>query len=189
MYKDIRSWIHINHCTDTHSYKKTIATILLFMTQQFKLYILIGLYVAAMVGAKIWEIPYPEFLQNILGFLDWFQFQIGNQTVVPFSSRTLSFSVGLFVFPLTFLITDIIGEVMGKQFARQVFIVGLISLVIISLYTAVSVAILPATRYDIPIVPGSDFSKNEAYTFVLGSSLRIMVASLTAFAVTQTLDI
>jgi len=164
------------------------------MSQQFKLQILTGLYVAAMLGAnllgsKIWEISYPQWLQNVLHFLDFFQFHIGSQTVVPFSSQSLSFSVGLFVFPLTFVIMNSVTEVAGKKIAKQIFLTGLIALVFITLYAVLAVAIPPANRYNVDAFKGAAFTKNEAYTFIFSSSIRILIGSFTAFATAQLFNI
>ncbi len=162
--------------------------------QNFKLQLLLGLYVMAMltanfIGNKIWEITYPEWLQNLLSFLDIFSFNFGQQLIIPFSSQSLSFSVGLFALPITFLITDIIVETMGKQEADKVFFVGLICLTIALSLTALAVNLPSAIRWDTAAFKGASFSKPEAYNYIFGSSIRFMIASLVAFAVAQFLDI
>jgi len=49
--------------------------------------------------------------------------------------------------PLTFLITDIVEEVYGKNTVKHFIIGGLISLVIIFLYTMLFIYLEPNERY------------------------------------------
>jgi uncharacterized integral membrane protein (TIGR00697 family) len=164
------------------------------MSQHFKLQLLTGLYISALIGAnflggKIWEIVYPQWLQTLLSPLDNLVFQFGNQTVVPFSSTSLSFSVGLFAFPITFIITDILTEVKGKKAAQETFYIGLICVIFILLYSILAVNLPSAIRYNIPISEGANFTKPEAYNFIFGTTLRFIFASLIAIGVSQFLDI
>jgi hypothetical protein len=154
------------------------------VSQEFKLKLLLGLYVAFMLmanifGAKIWEVPYPQFIQDLLSPLDNLIFTFGSQTIVPFSSKRISFSVGLFALPILFLITDIVAEVKGDKAARDIFLVGLICLVCLFLYSVLAVNLPPAKR----------FTNNEAYVSVFGQSIRLILASFSAFVVAQSLDI
>jgi len=91
----------------------------------------------------------------------------------------VSVSVAIFMVPITFLITDIVTEVYGKKAATQFVIAGVIALVIIFAFTALSVALPPNIRY----------SSNDAYRTVFGSSLRIIIASIIAFAIAQYHDV
>ena len=91
----------------------------------------------------------------------------------------MDFSVAIFVFPLTFLITDIIAEVHGKKKAQEFVWIGFGAILFVMLFTALFVALPFAER---------SFVKEE-YTKVFGSSLRIMVASIIAFLVAQLHDV
>lgn len=82
-------------------------------------------------------------------------------------------------YPLTFLMTDVIGEIWGKQQANQAvrlgFICQLISLAMIGL------AIL------LPVAP---FADNQAeFKGVLSSSFRVVAASLVAYVCSQSWDV
>jgi len=90
----------------------------------------------------------------------------------------ISVSVGIFMVPLTFLITDIVEEVHGKNTVKHFIIGGIISLVIIFLFTSLFVHLEPHARY----------SLNEEYKSIFGSSLRMIIASIVAFALSQTHD-
>jgi uncharacterized integral membrane protein (TIGR00697 family) len=88
-------------------------------------------------------------------------------------------SVGLIGYPPTFLITDIVEEVKGKE-ATNIFIhAGFLSLLIAFLFVSLSTGLPPASTY----------YGNEAYTSVFSNSLRMIIASMTAFVISQYHDI
>lgn len=100
------------------------------------------------------------------------------------SSKIVSF-LGLTVpaaivaYPLTFLMTDVIGEIWGKEEANKTvklgFICQMISLVLIG------GAIL------LPVAP---FADNQAqFTAILGSSFRVVFASMVGYLVSQSWDV
>lgn len=91
----------------------------------------------------------------------------------------ISVSVGIFMVPLTFLITDIVEEVYGKNTVKPFIIGGVISLVIIFLFTGLFVYLEPHTRY----------SFNKEYKIIFGSSLRMIIASIVAFLLAQIHDV
>lgn len=124
------------------------------MKQQTKLDILLSLFVAAIIAANL----------------------LGNK-ITTFMG--ISFSVGIFAFPITFLITDIVEEVFGKERSMNFFYGGLVAIVLVLGLTILSVALPPASR----------FEYNEAYKQIFGVSTRILIASLIAFGLSQTHDI
>lgn len=82
-------------------------------------------------------------------------------------------------YPLTFLMTDVIGEIWGKEEANRAvkngFICQVISLILISL------AIL------LPVAP---FADNQAeFSSILGQSFRVVFASMAAYLVAQCNDV
>ena len=88
-------------------------------------------------------------------------------------------SVGIFAYPLTFLITDAIEEVRGKR-ATTVFIhCGFVALIVAIILVWLGLIMPPASFY----------SHNEAYTTIFSSSIRIILASMVAFLISQTHDI
>ena len=88
-------------------------------------------------------------------------------------------SVGLLGYPPTFLITDIVEEVQGEEATRIFVHAGFLSLCISFLFVSLSTGLPPSSIY-----PG-----NEAYTNVFSNSLRMIVASMTAFLISQHYDI
>lgn len=124
------------------------------MKNDLKLHLLLGLFCGLLVGMNL----------------------LGGKITTLFG---ISVSVGIFMVPLTFLITDIVEEVHGKKVTQQFIIAGVITIIIIFLYTALFVVLEPHARY----------SFNEAYKTIFGASLRMMIASLVAFTLAQTHDI
>ena len=92
----------------------------------------------------------------------------------------LKASVGIFVIPLTFTINDIVTEVCGKERARSFIKSGLYILIGLALYIFLSISLPPAGRFA---------SANPAYIEVFSKSLRITLASLTAFFLSERLDV
>lgn len=88
-------------------------------------------------------------------------------------------SVGLFGYPVTFLITDIVEEVRGKEVTKIFVHAGFLSLCIAVLFVFVSTGLPPS-----PLYP-----HNEAYNYVFSNSLRLILASMIAFVISQHHDI
>ena len=89
-------------------------------------------------------------------------------------------SVGILVFPILFLITDIVEEVHGTAKARQFVYIGLAALVFILLITAIAVILPTAER---------SFVSHEAYSAIFGTTLRIFAASIIGFFIGQMHDV
>ena len=88
-------------------------------------------------------------------------------------------SVGLFGYPVTFLITDIVEEVRGKEVTKIFVHAGFLSLCIAVLFVFVSTG-LPSS---------SIYPYSEAYNNVFSNSLRIILASMIAFIISQYHDL
>lgn len=86
---------------------------------------------------------------------------------------------GVLAYCLTFLITDVISEVWGRERAQTVVMGGFITLVLVFALTGISILWAPA-----PFWP-----HQQAYETILGSSARIMVASLAAYLFSQYHDV
>jgi uncharacterized integral membrane protein (TIGR00697 family) len=86
---------------------------------------------------------------------------------------------GVLAYSLTFLITDVISEIWGKERAQTVVIGGFITLVLVFVLTGISILWPPA----------SFWPHQQEYETILGSSARIMIASLTAYLFSQYHDV
>jgi len=92
----------------------------------------------------------------------------------------LDLSVGMIPFPLTFLLTDIINEFYGTEGARRVTFVGLG--VALFVFAIINIAIYLPTSPESPM-------HGDQFRAVFGWSVRLYIASLTAYVVGQLLDI
>ena len=88
-------------------------------------------------------------------------------------------SVGIFAYPITFLVTDIIEEVRGKEITKIFIKAGLIALILSLILVLISINMNAASFY----------SNNTAYKTVFGNSIRIIIASFIAFVIAQNHDI
>ena len=122
---------------------------------KFKTNLLLGLFVASLITANLIGGKITKF---------WF----------------IEVSVGIFAYPITFLITDVIEEVHGKEKTKMFVKVGFICMLFILLVTAFSVWL--------PFAPRS-YVQAEQYNPVFGISLRFFIASITAFLLSQFHDI
>lgn len=124
------------------------------LTLENKTNILIGIFVGALIAANLIGLKIADF--------------------VIFEA-----SVGILLFPILFLITDIIEEVHGKKKAQELVIVGFVTLVIVLIVTVIAVLLPFAERSLV----------KEEYTTIFSATIRIFIASITAFLIAQLHDV
>ncbi len=107
---------------------------------------------------------------------------MGTKVIDFFSIGGYQFSgsVGIFLFPLTFLVTDIVAEVYGGRATRAMVSGTLFTLVLVLAATAFATVVPPAGRFA---------AQNQAYVSIFSGSARILVASIVAFTISQYHDI
>lgn len=96
------------------------------------------------------------------------------------------FSIGEFILPAavivyvaTYLITDVIGEVYGKDAARKTVQAGFFTQVIALIFIYIAIQ-LPAA----PV-----FESQSEFETILGGSFRVILASLISYIASQNLDV
>lgn len=96
------------------------------------------------------------------------------------------FSIGEYMLPgaaivyvVTYLLTDVIGEVYGKEAARKTVTAGFFTQVMAMIFIFLTIQ-LPAA----PI-----FALNTEFEAILGGSFRVMLASLAAYLMSQHFDV
>ncbi|KKG09632.1 transporter [Methanosarcina sp. 1.H.T.1A.1] len=88
-------------------------------------------------------------------------------------------SVGFFAYPVTFLITDMVEEVKGREVTKVFLHAGFLSLCIASIFVFISTGLAPSHLYP----------NNEAYNSVFSNSMRVILASMIAFVISQHHDL
>ncbi|TKJ17259.1 transporter [Candidatus Woesearchaeota archaeon B3_Woes] len=116
--------------------------------------LLLGIFIAALIAANL----------------------LGSKVTTIFGIVT---SVGIFAYPITFLITDIIEEVRGKKVTKSFIHAGLFALILTLILVAIGIVMPPASFYQ----------SNEAYKTIFQNSMRVIIASITAFLISQYHDI
>ncbi len=92
----------------------------------------------------------------------------------------LNASVAIFLIPFVFSINDVIIEVYGAARAKSVYRSGLLTIVLLLLFSTLAISLPPSSRFK---------NMESAYDLIFGQSIRIALASLTAFALSDFMDI
>ena len=98
----------------------------------------------------------------------------------PFGIYNFELSVGILPYPITFLVTDLISEIYGKQKANKVVTAGIFA----SIFALIIIIVAdgaPATQWS-PI-------NNEIYHKVFGFSAIAVFSSMIAYLIAQFVDI
>jgi queuosine precursor transporter len=132
--------------------------------------------IAEFVGVKIFA------LENTLGLkpFDWHLF--GQQ-------GSLSFTAGVLLWPVVFVMTDVVNEYFGPRGVRFIswLAVALISYAFLAAYLAISLA--PADWWIAAGAPQGVPDMQAAFTAMFGQGMWTIAGSITAFLVGQLVDI
>jgi uncharacterized integral membrane protein (TIGR00697 family) len=99
-----------------------------------------------------------------------------NKTIMLFG---ITAPGGVFIYTITFTLIDLVNEHFGKQGARRVIYAAFAANILFALYAAF-VVMLPYPAF---------FTGQEAFARVLGSTPRIVAASLLAYIVSSLIDV
>jgi len=104
---------------------------------------------------------------------------ISNVTAVKtFSLGPFSLPAAVLLFPVVYIVNDLLAEVYGFKKARLAIYLGFVLNLLMVSYFALTIA-LPA---------GPFFGAQEAFATILGSTPRMLIASLTAYFIGSTLN-
>lgn len=132
--------------------------------------------VAEFIGVKIFA------LEDTLGVAPW-NFNLFGQ------SGALQFSAGVLLWPVVFVMTDIINEYYGKRGIRMLsfLAVALISYAFLMIFAAI--ALVPADWWMVQNTTKGVPDMQAAFSVIFGQGLLIIVGSLLAFLVGQLIDV
>ena len=100
------------------------------------------------------------------------------QTGIPLFGSTILVPSAVICYCLTFLMTDIIGEIWGKKEAHTVVFGGFFCQVIATVLIVVGQAL-----------PAADPAMQESYNMLLGQNTVFVIASMTAYLLSQSWDV
>ena len=104
---------------------------------------------------------------------------ISNVTAVKtFSLGPFSLPAAVLLFPIVYIVNDLLAEVYGFKKARYAIYLGFVLNLFMVLYFTLAIA-LPS---------GPFFGAQEAFATILGSTPRMLIASLSAYLVGSTLN-
>ena len=92
---------------------------------------------------------------------------------------SLTVPAAVVAYPITFLMTDVIGEIWGRKQANFTVRLGIICQVLSLIMIGLGILL--------PVAPFAD--NQEAYKAILGSSFRVVGASLVAYCLSQSWDV
>lgn len=90
----------------------------------------------------------------------------------------VSITAGIISYPITFLITDVIGELWGKKEAARAVLGGFIGQIF-----AIALVVI------VNLIPGNDPAVSTAFNTILGSNWILTVGSLAACLLSQSWDV
>lgn len=99
-------------------------------------------------------------------------------TGIPLFGSTITLTVGAICYPVTFLVTDIIGEIWGAKEASDAVKYGFICQVISTIFVAVA-----------KLLPAVDPEMQTSYVMLMSQNWVFVLASLSAFVVSQSWDV
>jgi uncharacterized integral membrane protein (TIGR00697 family) len=127
----------------------------------------------------------PKFAGDEKSFIILLSIFVGSITIASVLANKIINVFGLFVpagvlaYSMTFLMTDTISEIWGKETAKRTVFGGFIGLIAVLLLIQISL-----------VWPKAPFWKQEAaYQTIMGSTSRIIIASFIAYLVSQFHDV
>ena len=127
----------------------------------------------------------PKFAGDEKSFIILLSIFVGSITIASVLANKIIDVFGLFVpagvlaYTMTFLMTDAISEIWGKETAKRTVFGGFIGLIAVLLFIQISL-----------VWPKAPFWKQEAaYQTIMGSTSRIIIASFIAYLVSQFHDV
>lgn len=131
----------------------------------------VGFFVTAeILGSKLWQFTLFGLKPRDLGFLEEERFYA---------------TAGIFAFPLTFILTDIVNEYFGKRIVRTFTWLAIVVNVILQ-----PLILLASSVPTVSFTPGVESAvAHRAYQIAFGQTWAIVAASLVAFAISQLVDV
>ena len=115
----------------------------------------------------------------------------GDGLKAPQWLASLNMSVGVLIWPLVFITSDLMNEYFGREGVRKISFITAILITYALLFLMAANALPPASFWlenNRSLPDGTSFDINYAYKTVLGQSANIIIGSITAFLLSQLVD-
>lgn len=157
---------------------------MIFKTKETKLFIVLACFfianavIAEFIGVKIFSV------ENTLGIPEL------NLTLFGFEGLSLNMSAGVLNWPIVFIMTDIINEYFGRKGVRMLSYIAVVMIGYGFLVIYFSMKLTPSGFWIYKnLSEGSVLNMSQAYNSILGQGLWIILGSITAFLVSQLIDV
>jgi len=139
-------------------------------------FFIVNALTAQFIGVKIFA------LEDTLGIRPW-NFNLFGQV------GALQFSAGVLMWPIVFIMTDVLNEYYGKRGVRLLsfLAVALISFAFLMVFAAIE--LVPAEWWRTQNAARGVPDMQSAFSVIMGQGLLIIVGSLTAFLIGQLVDV
>jgi len=148
-------------------------------------YILSGVFLANVILAELTGVKIFS-LTHYLGIENW------NLPFGDGEKLDMNMSVGILIWPFVFILSDIINEYFGKKGVQRISILAAILVLYCSIIIVISTKLPPAAFWQ--ELNGKDPSGqpldiNYAYSLIFSQGVSIIAGSITAFLVSQFVDV
>ena len=133
--------------------------------------------IAECIGGKIFS------LEGVLGLAP------ANLTILGESGLSFNLTCGVLLWPLEFVITDIVNEYYGPKAVRRISLIAVSLIVYAFLMFYLAMRIAPASFWVGSKVDSGVPSMQNAFEAIFGQGMWIILGSLVAFLVSQLIDV
>jgi uncharacterized integral membrane protein (TIGR00697 family) len=152
------------------------------LTKPIKLFLFLGCFfvsnalIAEFIGVKIFSLE---------GTMGWqtFEWHLWGQ------SGSLQFTAGVILWPVVFIMTDIINEYFGHRGVRLLSVVAAVLIAYAFLMVYLAIQLAPAEWWKMSGVERGVPDMQAAFSSVFGQGMWIILGSLTAFFIGQLTDV
>lgn len=148
---------------------------MLFMLSWLFLTIILGTLIAM---SSRW-LGYEIIIAGFVGMLVIAISVAGKLGAIP-GLENFTLSASIFVYSATFIFTDVLSEIWGKEISRKAVYAGAVIYPLLFVTTQFSVIWQPHPVWA---------ANQEAYAHIMGTTVRIVIASFVAFVVSQLHDV
>lgn len=152
-------------------------------TKEIKLFIILGCFLVAnavlaeFIGVKIFSV------EESLGFSKF------NINLFGIDGLSFNMSAGVLTWPIVFIMTDIINEYFGMKGVKFLSYLTAILIAFSFFVSGFCIKLIPADFWINQQVNGENLNMNNAFIGIFGQGMWIIVGSITAFLISQLVDV